>query len=110
MSTLPRNQLPRSLDQDGVQILCEVESNLRDKAVATKLKNRHWWNRGEKYIRVQFDINVIIGAADLKFQLQSKDRQILSVGDNAIRVDWDAPDHPDSGEKDRIATFYEGLR
>ena len=110
MSTLPRNQLPGSLNQEGVQVLCEVESNLRDSAVERKLKNRHWWNYREKYLRVQFDVNVIIGAADLQFQLQSRDKRVLSVGHSAIRVDWEAPETPTSNGKSEIAAFYEGLR
>lgn len=107
MSTLPRDELPATLGQKGAQVLCGVESSLKDKAVATKLKNRHWWERGEKYIRVQFDINVLIGAADLKFQLQSKDKKILSADHNAIRVDWTAHASLTSRENIDMEAYYE---
>lgn len=56
-----------------------------------KLKNRHWYNRGEKYLRAKFNIKVILGAADLKFQLQTKNRVILSNEHDTIDVKWETP-------------------
>ena len=56
-----------------------------------KLKNRHWYQRGEKYLRAKFDIKVILGAADLKFQLQSKTKDVLSKDHDEIQVKWELP-------------------
>ena len=91
MSTVPSDQLPSSLNQDGARRLCDVESVLKDRGVEMKLKNRHWYQRGEKYLRAKFDIKVILGAADLKFQLQSKTKDILSKDHDEIQVKWELP-------------------
>lgn len=106
MSTNPKDQLPSSLDQDGAKPLCGVESGLRDKDVDMKLKNRHWYNSGEKYLRLRFDVKVILGAADLKFQLQSKDRKVLSNDHDPIQVKWDPPAENTTEDKDGMATMY----
>lgn len=99
MSTVPSDQLPSSLNQDGARRLCDVESVLKDRGVEMKLKNRHWYQRGEKYLRAKFDIKVILGAADLKFQLQSKTKDILSKEHDEIQVKWELPrqDSADDG-------------
>ena len=50
-----------------------------------KLKNRHWWNNGKKYHRINFVIKVNLGPADLSFELWhngvklSKDNTIKNV-------------------------------
>lgn len=90
MSTVAREQLPRSLNQDGAKRLCDVESVLKDKGVEMKLKNRHWYNRGNEYVRVKFNIKVILGAADIRFQLQTKDRKVFSNNHDTIEVKWEA--------------------
>ena len=89
MSTLPRDQLPSSLSQKGAQRLCDVESVLQGKGVEMKRKNRHWYSRGEQYVRARFNIKVILGAADIKFQLESKDQKLLSNKHETIEVKWE---------------------
>ena len=107
MSTEPRERLPTSLDQDGAKILCDVESVLRDKGVDMKLKNRHWYNSGERYLRVRFDIRVILGAADLKFQIQSKNKVVLNNDYDAIQVRWDPPQGGPREDGEDIAMYTE---
>ncbi|KAF2489449.1 hypothetical protein BU16DRAFT_472014 [Lophium mytilinum] len=34
-----------------------------------KLKNRHFWNRGQKYHRVDYVVKVVLGPADIRFEL-----------------------------------------
>lgn len=104
-SSMPRGQLPHSLNQDGAKRLCEVESALKDKGLEMKLKNRHWYNRGEKYLRARFDVKVILGAADLKFALQTKDKKVLSNNHDPIEVKWEAAKQSDA-EQDRPAAMY----
>ena len=106
MSTVPRDQLPSSLDQDGVKTLCVVESQLKDKPVEKKLKNRHWYNSGEKYLRVRFDVKVILGPADLKFQLWSKRGELLSSEHDPIQVKWDPPVGNPGEDREGLATMY----
>lgn len=55
-----------------------------------KLKNRHWYNRGEKYWVFRFDIKAVIGAADLKFILLTKENKIVSDEHTAIEIFWQA--------------------
>ena len=107
MSQVPREQLPSSLSQDGAKRLCDVESILTDRGVDMKLKNRHWYNRKEKYVRAKFNVKVILGAADLKFQLQTKDNTIISKDHDEIQVRWELPKEG-STDRDGFASLYKG--
>ena len=71
-----------------------------------KLKNRHWYQRGEKYLRAIFDIKVILGAADLKFQLQSKTKDVLSKDHDEIQVKWELPGQNSADDDDGLAAPY----
>lgn len=84
MSTLPADQLPTSLNKPGAHRLCRVESQLPQNM---KIKNRHWYNRGPKYSRADFDVQVIVGAADLKFQTLDRNG-VLSQSHDTIAVEW----------------------
>lgn len=85
MSTLPAEQLPSSLNKPGVRGMCKVKSRLPPDM---KMKNRHWYNAGSQYLKAEFDMQVIIGPADLKFQtLSSKDGVLSQTHDN-IDVEW----------------------
>ena len=59
-----------------------------------KLKNRHWYNTGPKYWRFRFDIKVVLGAADLKFVLLTKDKRVISKDHDVIEVIWQAATEP----------------
>ncbi|KAF2672742.1 hypothetical protein BT63DRAFT_436614 [Microthyrium microscopicum] len=80
-------QLPYNIHSQNVETMCDVISDLtkvpEDKF---KLKNRHWWNRGKKYRRVNYDINVVVGAADLTFELWFDGQKISK--DNPIQELW----------------------
>jgi hypothetical protein len=54
------------------------------------------YNRGPQYHRAEFDVKIIIGAADLKFQLWGKNGQ-LSKDHEEIEVLWDPPPQPPAG-------------
>lgn len=106
MSTVPRDQLPQSLSQDGAKRLCEVESVLENKGVEMKVKNRHWYNRGNEYVRAKFNIKVILGAADIKFQLQTKDEKVFSNTHDTIEVRWEASKRTSAHDGDGMAIMY----
>ena len=106
MSTLPRAQLPSGLNQGGAKRLCEINSVLQDKGVDMKRKNRHWYNRGEQYVRARFNIKVILGAADIKFQLESKDQNVLSNDHDTIEVQWEDTKQKGTGA-DEAAMYRE---
>ena len=55
-----------------------------------KLKNRHWYNTGQKYWRFRFDIKAVVGAADLRFVMLTKDKKVISSDHNAIEIVWQA--------------------
>lgn len=84
MSTLPANMLPSSLNKPGARRLCQVKSRL---PTNMKMKNSKWYQRSDKYFKAEFDVQVLIGAADLRFQTLDKDG-LLSQDHNAIDVDW----------------------
>ena len=71
-----------------------------------KLKNRHWYNRGEKFWRFKFDIKVVIGAADLKFQLLTKDKRVINEDHDSIEVTWQpATEPPPASEKETLPVY-----
>lgn len=57
-----------------------------------KLKNRHWWNNGKKYHRINFVIKVNLGPADLSFELWHNGVKLSK--DNTIKVEWQAAAPP----------------
>lgn len=90
MSTLNREHLPQSMRHDGVRIVCLVESKIDVKGM--KLKRNHWYSKpGHQYTCADFDVRVVVGSADLKFQLCSKDGQNFSKDHDEIEVTWDPP-------------------
>ena len=66
MSMEPLERPSTSLDQDGANILCGIETVLKDKGMDMRMKTRHWYNKGERFLGFRFDIRVILGAAVLK--------------------------------------------
>ncbi|TLD35794.1 hypothetical protein E2P81_ATG02097 [Venturia nashicola] len=93
-SDLDKQNLPFRIGP-GVKILCEVKSDLSTvDETKFKVKNRHWWNFKEKYMRVDYLIKVVVGPADLQFQLWF-DGQMLKLGD-PIQVKWEETSAPES--------------
>jgi hypothetical protein len=84
MSTLPATSLPRSLADAGAKRICRVESQLPPDM---KLKNKHWLGTRPKYYRAKFEMQVLVGAADLKFRILSKEG-VISKDHNSIGVEW----------------------
>lgn len=84
MSNLPANILPTSLNKPGAFRLCEVKSRL---PIEMKTKNSKWYKKADQYSRAEFDVQVLIGAADLKFQTLDKYGQ-LSQDHSTIELNW----------------------
>ncbi|KAK1142193.1 hypothetical protein N8T08_008119 [Aspergillus melleus] len=76
MSTLPPDSLPRSMRERGVQKVCDL--NVSTEEVDKKLKNRHWYSIKPHFWRIAFEVEIVVGPADLSFQLWSKDKKIRS--------------------------------
>lgn len=90
MLTLSPANLPHSMKQSGgVHQVCSLD--IATGCANKKQKNRHWYNLKPVYWRAIFDVRVVVGLADLKFQLWNKDnRRITSKEHEPIRVKWDA--------------------
>ncbi|KAJ5734832.1 hypothetical protein N7533_013235 [Penicillium manginii] len=86
MSSLPPEQLPQSLRQKGAHSVCHLD--IITEGVDRKLKNRHWYSMKPTFWRTVFDVKVVVGPADLSFQLWSKDKQIRSTSHEPIAVKW----------------------
>lgn len=100
MSDLPETQLPKSMKYSNGQVIpvCSINASL-DK-VEMKMKNRHWYNRGEKYRLAEFNVNVVLGHADLTFQVHDKSGQKLNTVDDPISVSWSPPQGNSHGENE----------
>jgi hypothetical protein len=105
MSTLPADQLPKSLKNAGYNVkeVCDVDANLD--GTDMKTKNRHWYNRGLKYLRADFDVKTVIGPADLKFQIWSKGG-VCNRDHDSIDVRWDPPKTRTSAGTDEMSAMY----
>ncbi|KAK2750331.1 hypothetical protein FQN57_003811 [Myotisia sp. PD_48] len=88
MSTMPPDRLPQSLSQAGATVICDLRVNMEHN-IEKKLKNHHWYTWKPKYWKVKFDIQFVVGAADLKFQLWSNNQRISGSLQDAISVNWE---------------------
>lgn len=90
ISAEKRDRLPTNLTATTVRTLCIVEADLR--FIDRVAKNAHWWQFGQKYELAEFDLRLIAGAADLKFQLWNNGRLVTGHNER-VAVDWglDAP-------------------
>lgn len=52
-----------------------------------KLKNAKWYKKSDQYSRAEFDVQVLIGAADLRFQTLDK-HGLLSQDHDTVDVNW----------------------
>ena len=100
MSAVNRENLPTSLGQGGATRLCTITSILRDQGVDMKVKNKHWYSRGQRYLSANFGLKVVVGAADIKFQLVTKDGRVFSNEHKEIEIKWENPtwDHGEDKE------------
>jgi hypothetical protein len=85
-SAAPSNQLPQSVARENVSNLCIVEASLAN--VSKTLHNHRWWNRGRPYHSAEFEVKLIPGSADLKFQLLNNNRVINN--NDSVEVTWEA--------------------
>ncbi|KAH0173608.1 hypothetical protein KCU67_g1193, partial [Aureobasidium melanogenum] len=88
MCSLPAAQLPKSIKHHSVKSVCHIESVLDP--LDMKLKNRHWYNIKPRYKRAQFVLKVLLGSADMRFQLWGNGQR-LSKDHEEIGVMWYAP-------------------
>ncbi|KAL7657523.1 actin-like ATPase domain-containing protein [Aspergillus phoenicis ATCC 13157] len=85
MSTELPDRLPRSLSHEGWQTVCNLD--IATDNVDRKLKNRHWYSSKPAFWRTSFEVRVVVGPADLSFQLWSRGERIRSKHE-PISVHW----------------------
>lgn len=103
MSTVPKEQLPPSVARDSVKNLCIIEAKLDN--ISKTVRNQHWWNLGTRYELAVFDVKLIPGSADLKFQLLNNDRLINDEQDS-VEVTWEASDSRPIAEVDEMDNMF----
>ncbi|PLB53308.1 hypothetical protein P170DRAFT_454418 [Aspergillus steynii IBT 23096] len=86
MSTRDPANLQRNMSENGVQRVCNI--NVSTIEVDKKLKNRHWYSVKPHFWRIAFEVKVIVGPADLSFELWSKDKKVRSDKHEPIAVSW----------------------
>ncbi|KAN0119207.1 hypothetical protein V8E51_001415 [Hyaloscypha variabilis] len=105
-SNLDRDLLPLVMNSSCSKI-CDITSDLSSVPLSMfKLKNRHWWNTRPKYHRIQYMIKVVLGPADLRFELWHNGQKI-SAG-TPITVEWFAAEPPpEPASRNAYAEFQE---
>ncbi|KAM4054455.1 Hsp70 family chaperone [Hirsutella rhossiliensis] len=82
--------LPHSLKQAGVTKLCQIKSNLegvQQHQLILRKKRGTCFRRGYRFYICEFDVRVIVGPADLRFELWF-DGQKFSGNNRPISVSW----------------------
>jgi hypothetical protein len=87
-------------DED-TRILCEISSDL-SAADEKKFveKNKNFWSMKKHYFRIEYSVRVLIGPADIRFELWFADQKLSR--DQSIRVEW-TPTQAPTMEKGRGA-------
>ena len=81
-----KDMLPSQLEP-GVDILCQVDSDLSGADEKRfKEKNKKFWQTRESYFEVAYQVKVVIGPADLRFELWFNGEKMSK--DNSIKVEW----------------------
>lgn len=85
-SALEAGELPDQMTNE-THLLCSISSNLSpiSESKFTE-KNKRFWSLGKHYFKVEYQVRVLIGPADIRFELWF-DNQKLSK-DTSIKVDW----------------------
>ncbi|KAF2718548.1 hypothetical protein K431DRAFT_129934 [Polychaeton citri CBS 116435] len=86
MSYNDLERLPAGVNED-VTPLCDIASDLTG-ADETRFKerNKRFWKSGERFLEIFYEIRVLIGPADLTFELWFDDHKLSK--DSSIKVDW----------------------
>ncbi|KAI4920818.1 hypothetical protein J4E85_008933 [Alternaria conjuncta] len=90
---LDKSQLP-IVKNNSCRSICKIESDFSSLPLSLfKLKNRHWWNSGPRYHRINYVVKVNLGPADVSFELWHNGVKLSK--DNSIKVEWQASAPPD---------------
>ncbi|KAK4902200.1 hypothetical protein LTR27_001103 [Elasticomyces elasticus] len=87
-SSLPTNQLPRSLRYEGVKQVCTIETILDTQDM--KRKNNKWYHLRREYNEAEFDVKLLVGTG-IQFEIWGQDGK-KSKSHDEIEVAWEVPD------------------
>lgn len=89
MSSLPTERLPRSMRQPGAKLVCNIDAKMDGMSLVPK--NDRWYSRKRPYWLATFEVRVIIGPADLQFELRNPDtgNRIQNGQHDLIPVRWE---------------------
>jgi hypothetical protein len=86
------------------RILCEISSDLSTASEKRFIeKNKYFWSLGKHYFKVEYQVRVLIGPADIRFELWF-DNQKLSR-DQSIKVEWKPASSAPPGPSVDLATY-----
>jgi hypothetical protein len=69
------------------RILCEITSDLSSANEKRFIeKNKNFWSTKKHYFRIEYSIRVLIGPADIRFELWFDDQKLSR--DQSIKVEW----------------------
>jgi hypothetical protein len=70
--------------------LCEISSDLSSADEKKFIeKNKSFWSLKKHYFRIEYSVRVLIGPADLRFELWFDDQKLSR--DQSIKVEWTPP-------------------
>jgi hypothetical protein len=83
-SPVPKNTTNVAPD---TRVLCDISSDLSaaDEKRFTE-KNKNFWSLKKHYFRIEYSVRVLIGAADIRFELWFNDQKLSR--DQSIKVEW----------------------
>ncbi|KAI9780171.1 MAG: hypothetical protein M1839_007008 [Geoglossum umbratile] len=74
---LPPENLPQRLPRDPAiaRVVCEIKSDLQSHAFGedtngVAIRFKHWWRFGKKYLKIDHEVVINIGPADLSFEMR----------------------------------------
>ena len=91
MSTLPLEQLPGRATDVGCKHVVNVNYKLTSNDMELRIAQR--WKLKKKYWRADFFFVVMLGPADLRFEIRGKNG-VLSSGHDRLHVDFLDPTEP----------------
>ena len=101
MSTLPANQLPRSMKHPGAKSVCDIEFELSAADMKTK---RRWYDPGQVYREAEFDVK-LLGGTGLKFEVWGG-HSMRSKTHDEIAVQWVSSDAMETARSFRRSEMY----